>query len=193
MEAAAPPAEAAAMPADAPAPLSKKQRLKKPKAAPSLCRSAGVLVYCDGALHLATMKKNATTTWAADWGGKVERGDATPHHTAVRELYEESGLVVSPEDLFGPFETGGGVHHVYIATTRTKPVSREPRKILGVEAHKSYAAARRDSLVHVRCALSPEDQRRIADFEADYERAEAAIRPEAGRPVAAEARRGSMS
>ncbi len=38
-------------------------------------------------------------------GGGIEPGEA-PHEAAVRELHEETGIVVGPDDLVGPFHHG---------------------------------------------------------------------------------------
>jgi len=48
-------------------------------------------------------------------GGTAEESDPTPAHTASRELLEESGIVVRPEDLDALVVRPDGGHVMYLA------------------------------------------------------------------------------
>ena len=56
-------------------------------------------------------------SWWFTVGGGIDAGE-TPEQAAARELFEETGLQVAPEDLVGPVMTRTGLFHFFTETCR---------------------------------------------------------------------------
>lgn len=72
---------------------------------------AGVMVNIagEGSVVFGVKYEEAKGKYVAEYfGGKVEPEDADPRETALRELKEETGLVVGRDDLMGPVVTSKG-------------------------------------------------------------------------------------
>ena len=72
---------------------------------------AGVMVNIagEGLVVFGVKYEEAKGKYVAEYfGGKVEPEDADPRETALRELEEETGLVVGRDDLMGPVVTSKG-------------------------------------------------------------------------------------
>ncbi|MBZ4251792.1 NUDIX domain-containing protein, partial [Streptococcus pneumoniae] len=63
----------------------------------------------EGSVVFGVKYEEAKGKYVAEYfGGKVEPEDADPRETALRELKEETGLVVGRDDLMGPVVTSKG-------------------------------------------------------------------------------------
>jgi 8-oxo-dGTP pyrophosphatase MutT (NUDIX family) len=59
--------------------------------------------------------------WWFTVGGGIDAGE-TPLEAALRELHEETGLVLGPDDLVGPVMTRSGLFHFFAESVRQDEV-----------------------------------------------------------------------
>ena len=109
-------------------------RADQPPAGP-VTYTADVVVYGPGPRGpVVLLIQRHKEPYAGDWalpGGKAEPGEE-PHQTAVRELAEETGVVVSPEELVlvgrydrpGRDPRGAYVSDAFLVTLAQLPVAR---------------------------------------------------------------------
>ena len=84
-----------------------------------MATSAGVIPYDESGFYLAAMSHRGQRV-LADFGGKVEPGDRSVAHAALRELREEGGLRLAALD--GPsLLVNKGKHQLYLQRTDAAP------------------------------------------------------------------------
>jgi 8-oxo-dGTP diphosphatase len=103
-------------------------------------------------------KKYGGDTWGAP-GGKVDKEDGTPENALVREVFEETGIVISKENLMqvGKYYVEHPENKKFIYTKYRVVLNEKPEISLREEEHQDFVWVTPSEAFNLKLILNEDD------------------------------------